>query len=50
MNIPKIDLKELEMQKKENFKQRLEFIKQYSAWLKKTSNEEWGKQQKDIID
>jgi len=48
--MPKIDLEELEMQKEEILKQRLEFKKQYSAWLKKTSNEEWSKQQKDIID
>jgi hypothetical protein len=35
MKIPDIDLKELEKQKKENFKQRLKFIDQYVKWLKK---------------
>ena len=50
MNIPEIDLEELEKQKKENFQQRLEFIDQYVLWLKKTPNEKWSKQQKNIID
>jgi len=50
MNMPKIDLKELEKQKKENFRQRLEFNKKYVEWLKKTSNKEWSKQQKELID
>jgi len=38
MRTPNIDLKELEKQKKENFKQRLEFIDNYVKWLKKKSN------------
>lgn len=42
----KIDLKELEEQKKENFKERLEFIKKYAEWVKKTPNKIWSKQQK----
>jgi len=50
MKTPKIDLKELEKQKKENFKHRLEFNKKYVEWLKKTSNKEWSKQQKKLID
>jgi len=50
MKMPKIDLKELEKQKKENFRQRLEFNKKYVKWLKKTSNNEWSKQQKKLID
>ena len=50
MNIPKINLKELEAQKEENFKQRLEFIKRYAEWLKKTSNKDWSNKQKDLID
>ena len=48
--MPKIDLKELEKQKEENFKQRLEFIKKYVDWLKKTSNKEWSRQQNELID
>ena len=50
MNMPKIDLKELESQKEENFKQRLEFIRKYSKWLKKTSNKKWSKQQKELLE
>jgi hypothetical protein len=48
--MPKINLEELEMQKKENFKQRLEFNKKYIKWLKKASNKEWSEQQKELID
>ena len=35
MKAPKIDLKELEKIKEENFKERLKFIDQYSEWVKK---------------
>jgi len=34
MDIPKIDLKELRRQKRQNFKERLEFIDCYVEWLK----------------
>ena len=47
---PKIDLKELEKQKEQNFRERLEFIDKYAEWLKKTPNKEWSRQQKEIID
>ena len=50
MNLPDIDLEELEESKKQNFKERLKFIDLYTKWLKKTPNEKWGKQQKKIID
>jgi len=50
MKTPEIDLKELEELKKENFRQRLEFIEKYVEWLKKTPNKEWSKQQKELID
>ena len=40
-----IDLKELRRQKRQNFRERLEFIDSYVAWLKKTPNEVWAKQQ-----
>jgi hypothetical protein len=48
--LPKIDLKRLKKKKKENFKQRLEFINKYTEWLKKTPNNKWSKQQKEVID
>ena len=43
------DLCELEEEKKRNFKQRLEFIDQYVAWLKKTPNKKWSKQQNKLL-
>lgn len=49
MKLPKIDLKELEKQKEDNFKDRLKFIENYSKWLKKTSNKEWSSQQNKIV-
>jgi len=42
---PKIDLKELEKEMERNRQQRLEFVKQYADWLKKTPNKKWSKQQ-----
>jgi hypothetical protein len=33
--LPHIDLKELKKIKKDNFKERLEFIDKYVEWLKK---------------
>lgn len=48
MKTPDIDLKELKKQKEENFKDRLEFIKRYVEWLKKTPNKKWSSEQRDI--
>ncbi len=45
----KLDLKELEADKKRNFEERLAFIDLYVEWLKKTPNEIWSKQQKELI-
>ena len=50
MKTPHIDLKELDKWKKENFKERLEFIEKYVEWLKKTPNKKWSSQQKEIIE
>lgn len=50
MKTPEINLKELEKMKKDNFRQRLEFIDKYVRWLKKTPNKKWSKQQKKIND
>ena len=49
MKLPKIDLKELEKQKEENFKERLEFIDRYTEWLKRTPNKRRSSEQKSII-
>jgi hypothetical protein len=46
----KIDLEELEKDKKRNFQERLKFIDLYVEWLKKTPNKEWSRQQKELID
>ena len=50
MKIPRIDLKELEKLKEDNFRDRLEFIDRYTEWLKKTKNRKWSSEQKRIID
>ena len=47
MNAPEIDLSELELLKKKNFEERLEFIKKYADWTKK--NENWSSEQKELI-
>lgn len=49
MKLPKIDLKELEEEKKQNIQERREFIKKYTAWLKKTPNKKWSKQQNKML-
>jgi len=48
-DFPKINLKELEEEKERNRKQRMEFIHQYTEWLKKTPNKEWSAQQNKVI-
>jgi hypothetical protein len=49
-NISDKELKQLKEWKKKNFEERMEFIKKYAEWLKKTPNKEWSKQQNDLID
>lgn len=48
MKLPEIDLEELKRKKEKNFQERLEFIKWYAEWVKKTPNNVWSKQQKDL--
>jgi len=50
MKTPNIDLKELKKLKEENFRERLLFLEKYAQWVKKTSNENWSKQQRDLIE
>ena len=50
MRTPRINLKELQKLKEENFKERLEFIEKYVEWMKKNSNKTWSSQQKDLLD
>lgn len=49
MELPDIDLKELAKRKERNFEERLEFVKWYAEWVKKTPNKVWSRQQKSII-
>ena len=49
MKIPDIDLDELRAQKEENFRERLRFIDLYVAWIKRTPNREWSRQQRALL-
>jgi len=49
MKLPRIDLKELEKMKEENFKERLEFVKQYADHVRKAPNKVWSSEQKDVV-
>jgi len=49
-DLPEIDLKEMRKWKKQNFKERMDWVRKYAEWLKKTPNKEWSKQQKQIIE
>jgi len=46
---PKIDLKELEKEMELNRQQRLEFVRMYAEWLKKTPNKVWSSQQNRLL-
>ena len=46
----KLDLKNLEADKKRNFEERLAFIDLYVEWLKRTPNKVWSKQHREFID
>ncbi|MCK5291102.1 MAG: hypothetical protein KAR39_03680 [Thermoplasmata archaeon] len=46
----KLDLEDLEADKKRNFEERLAFIDLYVEWLKKTPNKVWSRQHKEFID
>lgn len=48
--LTKKDLEEMDLEKKRNFKQRMEFIDFYTNWLKKTPNKVWSKQHVKFLD
>jgi len=50
MKIPDIDIDKLKKFKEKNFQDRLEFVKKYAQWLKKTPDKKWSSQQRKIID
>lgn len=45
----KVDLKEMRNFKKENAKERLEFIKYWAEYIRKHKDEEWSRQQNMLI-
>jgi hypothetical protein len=48
-DLPTIDLAQLERDKQQNFEERLKFIDFYAAWVKKTPNTIWARQQEKLI-
>lgn len=46
---PKIDLAELKKEMELNRRQRIEFVKMYAEWLKKTPNKVWSRQQNKLL-
>ncbi|MFA5333470.1 MAG: hypothetical protein WC376_03165 [Candidatus Nanoarchaeia archaeon] len=49
MKLPKINLKEIEREKKRNFKERLKMIDLYAEWVKKNTNKKWSSEQAKIL-
>jgi hypothetical protein len=49
LKLPRINLKELEKLKEDNFKGRLDFIDMYVERMKKSPNKRWSFEQKDIV-
>ncbi len=45
-----IGVDDLESDRKENLDQRLKSIVEYARWVKRTPNEVWSRQQKEMID
>ena len=50
MEIPDIDLDELNKHIEEILKERIKLKKDYKEWMKKNSNKKWSSAQKKIID
>ncbi|MFW5946349.1 MAG: hypothetical protein ACOCTN_05710 [Candidatus Natronoplasma sp.] len=43
-------LDDIEEDRKKNLEERLRFIEEYARWVKRTPNEVWSEQQKEMID
>ncbi len=43
-------LKRLEESKRQNRENNMKFVRLHALWLKRTSNKEWSRQRKRIID
>lgn len=41
---------ELSFEKKQHLQERLAFVRQYAAWVKRTPDSEWSRQQAALID
>jgi len=50
INNIKIDLKELEKEKKKNFEERLKFIDFWTEYIKKNPDKTWSSQQNLLLD
>ncbi|MFH1200351.1 MAG: hypothetical protein V1708_04755 [Candidatus Micrarchaeota archaeon] len=44
------DLKALKKNKEQNFRERLEFVRQYADWVKRTPNKVWSRQLAKMLD
>ena len=44
------DLKALKRQKEQNFKERLEFVRRYADWVRRTPNKVWSRQLAKMLD
>ncbi len=43
-------IKQIEAEAHRNFESNLKFVKMHAEWLRRTSNRDWSRQQKIIID
>lgn len=50
LKLTKKDLKELKEEMELNRKQRMDFVRQYAEWVKKTPNRVWSSQHKKFLD
>ena len=44
-----IKVDDIEEDRRKNLEERLRFIEEYARWVKRTPNEIWSKQQKELI-
>jgi len=49
MKLPEIDMALVERRRRQNQRERLQFVEDYANWLKKTPNREWSRQQASLL-
>ena len=49
MKIPEINIKKMKEFKEKNFQERIDFLKKYANWVKKSDPKEWSSQQNKLI-